>query len=127
MKPVCIDDFGVALYRCRFTGDLVGGEGAVICGAVMPGVRARYVMGANEAAKAAKRESDRNFHESEANCNTCQSLERVPHEKRKGGFLLGRCTNPEGAETQYKSPAQGVIQFHPDDPMNMPCHRARWA
>ena len=66
-------------------------------------------------AKAAKRQNDQWFHESEANCNTCKLLERTKHEKRKDGFLLGNCTNTEK-----------TLMFHPDDPMHMPCYVSRW-
>ena len=126
-ESACVDDFGTALYRCRFTGELVGGEGATTCGANIPGVHAAYVLGTSAAAKAAKKQNDQWFHESEANCNTCSHLQRVTHEKRKDGMLLGRCTNAAKAATPYPAPQPGTILFHPDDPMQMPCYVSRWA
>ena len=111
---VCVDDFGTALYACRFTGRLVGGDAAQTCGAIVPGVRAVYVMADTDAARAAKKASEQAFHESEANCNTCQHLERVPHDKSKAGLLYGRC-NRHGVS----------LDFHPADPMNMQCHNLR--
>ena len=124
---VCVDDYGTALYRCRFTTALVGGANAKLCGAVMPGVKARYVMGNSDEAVNAKRLSDQTFHESEANCNTCGHLKREGHEKIKGGFLLGRCDNPMKVPTPYAERSPGLMVFHPDDPMNMSCYVSRWA
>jgi hypothetical protein len=123
---VFTDDYGVALYKCRYTGELVGGENAKIIGATVPGVKSKYVMSKSEAAKLAKIESDNDFHESEANCNTCRNLCRVPHNKIPGGFLTGKCINPKSEMTPYKASNTDLIMFHPNDPMHMPCYIPRW-
>lgn len=125
-QPICIDDFGTAIYHCRFTGALVGGSSAMICGPIVPGVKAVYIMGASVEAKKKKLESDHAFHESEANCNTCTNLRRVTHDSIKGGFLVAQCGNPDRVPTPYPERAAGLMMFHPSDPMLMPCYFPRW-
>lgn len=106
------DDFGDQVHACHFTGRPTWPSDAVIVGATIPGVKARYVM--HKEAVAEQRQSAVWFHESEANCNTCASLTRKKHEKRKDGKLEGTC--PKGAQ-----------EFHPEDPLHMPCYTSRWA
>ncbi len=115
-EPVCIDDFGVALYRCRFTNELVGGSGAQFIGAFIPGVNKKYVMGNSDLAKEAAKTSRANYDEMESNCNTCANLERIKADSRPDGFLFGRCKTGD---------VRGVMKFHPNDPMNMDCWTAR--
>jgi hypothetical protein len=107
-----IDDFGTAFYECRYTGLPVGGDGATFTGALTPGVKTRYVMGTSEAAKAGMKASRQAFNEMDSNCNTCGNLDRMKHEKRRDGFLLGVCKAGK---------VEGVMTFHPDDYMGMPC------
>jgi hypothetical protein len=69
------------------------------------------------------------FHESEANCNTCSHLDRVKRPKNAAGFLYGRCKSqaPQIEASPYASRAvDGVMMFHPDDFMGMPCYSSRW-
>ena len=124
-QPICVDGFGTEVYACRYTGIPVWADVAVRIGAVMPGVRAVYFMSPMPDAAIAKKASDQAFHENEANCNTCISLERAKHSKNKAGFLYGKCLNPNKAKSLYPE-TNGVMQFHPDDPMNMPCYQPRW-
>lgn len=127
---VCIDDFGNEVFECRYTGALIVAPDGVVIGATMPGVKARYVMADTAEAKQRHKEQGIAFHESEANCNTCRHLQRVLQPKNKGGFLYGRCGNSHGkpdASPYADRSADGVIVFHPDDPMHMPCYASRWA
>ena len=115
-QPVCIDDFGTALYRCRYTAALVGGSGAALTGALVPGVSVTYVMGTSPEAKAAAKASRKAFDEMDANCNMCRNLERQQVGKVKGGFLYGTCKAGFG---------RGVMRFHPNDFMGMECWEPR--
>lgn len=115
-QPICTDNYGAEVYKCRFTGDLVSGDAAQTVGPFIAGVDAVYVMGTGAKAKAAMKVSRANFDESEANCNTCKHLDRVNKGKVAGGFLYGKCK----ARKQL-----GVMQFHPNDPMHMECWQAR--
>ena len=117
-KPICVDDFGVQIFKCRFTGELVGGDTAVTCGANIQGVHAVYVMGVSPESKTAKKVSDFLFNDSEGNCNTCSSLRRVPFKKRRDGLIDGICAN-------HNSKHFGDITFHPNDPLHMPCYSPR--
>lgn len=127
MKPVCVDDYGVEVYRGHYSGVLVWADRAVFFGAVIPQCNSRYlddpVLG-----KEGRRTSFKAFCDSEGNCNTCRHLERTPHAKRRDGFLEGRCRNPVQIERHpYRSRFVGdVMIFHPDDWMGMPCYESRW-
>ena len=99
------------LYNCQYTGLKVRIDDAIFLGPCTPQVSGTYVC--HPAALPAFRKSKRAFDEHEANCNTCQHLERVPHEKRKDGLLLGRCH------------LKASIWFHPDDYMGMHCYEQR--
>lgn len=111
-QPIATDDHGNQVYPCHFTGRPTWPEDAVIVGGTIPNAKARYVM--HRDSKQEQRQSAIWFHESEANCNTCASLTRTKHAKRKDGMLEGTC--PKGERV-----------FHPDDPMDMPCYTSRWA
>ncbi|MBA3622877.1 MAG: hypothetical protein H0W48_00100 [Methylibium sp.] len=122
--PTGADAQDRALYRCQYTGKEVAFGEHIYLGACIPQVRGAYVC--HTSAKDAYRDSKRCFDEFEANCNTCQSLERVPHDK--GALMRGRCTNPTAAfdAHPYRDLARdGVMVFHPDDHMGMPCHQPR--
>ena len=126
---VCTDDFGTLVFRCRYTEHLVWADVAIVIGATMPGVRARYVMAETVEAKAAHKASGIAFHEIEANCNTCRFLERVKRDKNRAAFLYGRCTSAEPkfeASPHFNRREGDVMVFHPDDPMSMPCYVSRW-
>ena len=128
-QPVCSSDYGSSVYLCRYTGVPVLAEDVVVVGATIPGVKARYFMANTEEARKAKKASGIAFHESEANCNTCAHLERVPHKKHWTGFVYGRCTSPNADKSvhPYKDrEVDGVMMMHPDDPMHMPCYKSRW-
>jgi hypothetical protein len=127
-EPITVA-FGVAAYRCHYTQAIIFEDYAVKVGPIMPNLpsgEGQRLIANTDAAKAAHKQSIRWFHESEANCNTCMDLERVPHEKRKGdSFLYGKCKNPEQAKPPYPQ-RDGVMMFPPDDPMHMPCYQPRW-
>ncbi len=124
-QPALVDDFGTCFFRCQFTGALVSAMDAIPVGSRLPGLKARSFIAPGEEARKAWRREGLRFHESEANCNTCASLDRIPS-KERDGFLLGACANPGGRPDliPYSGPA-GTIKFHPDDPMHMPCYVAR--
>lgn len=112
------------VYRCQYTEREVRFGDHVFLGAVVPQVRGAYVCRPD--AKAAFRASRQAFNESEANCNTCRHLQRVPHEKSRAGFLYGRCECADLSAHPYASRiVNGVMPFHPDDFMGMPCYEAR--
>lgn len=125
--PICVDDFGISVYLCRYTNAFVWADAAVVVGSMIAGANVRYVMAATDEAKTAHRVSSIFFHESEENCNTCMHLERVKHEKNSAGLLFGKCKKIP-ATTSHQYPLKnGVMMFHPDDPMHMPCYTSRWA
>lgn len=120
-QPIGVDDFGNCLYECNFTKKIVHiGEG-IYLGPVIPQVNGTYVC--HPDAIEARKTSVKHFNEVEANCNTCKHLERVKHEKAKGGFLYGKCGK---GTTKHLYPVNnGVIMFHPEDWMGMDCWEAR--
>lgn len=125
----CVDDFGVAVYRCHYTSELVWADAAAFVGATMPGVRARYVVSPGPIPLARHKAQGILFHESEANCNTCSDLERVKHAKARDGLMRGKCRNPHSQQeaNPYHNRFDGqVMVFHPDDWMGMPCYNSRW-
>lgn len=127
--PVCVDDYGDLVYRCFYTGAMVSAGNSAITGAMIPGVKARYVMGSGDAAKLARKASSVAFHELDANCNTCKHLQRVAHEKSRAGFVLGMCGNKlaDRSSHPYRDRERdGVMMIHPDDSMRMPCYESRW-
>lgn len=126
---ICVDDFGTAMYRCRHTGVIVPAYDAIAIGATIPGVRARYFIAPTQSARRAMKESGVAFYDADANCNTCAHLIRVGHRKDPAGFLYGRCGSDTGrpADSPYADRhVGGVMVFHPDDPMHMPCYASRW-
>ena len=130
VDAVCVDDFGSNVYVCRYTKRLVWAEVARVVGAMLPGVKAHYVVEDTIEGRAEHKQSGIWFHESEANCNTCANLERVTRPKN-AGFLYGRCKSGKSCnatDSPYTDRTRGeVICFHPDDPMHMPCYESRWA
>lgn len=113
------------LYRCHYSGEPVSLGASIFIGPCVPQVHGTYVC--HPAAKPAFQESKRAFDESEANCNTCRHLHRVVH-KRSAGVLYGRCLSPAqdmGAHPYRDRIVYGVMPFHPDDYMGMPCYEAR--
>lgn len=123
-----VDDFGdIVLARCRYTGELFDASTGIIRGPTIPNVAVAYLDGPNSAKLHA--ENVALFHENDANCNTCRNLERVKHPKEPSGFLYGRCSSPVGkpsASPYADRTHNGVMIFHPDDPMLMPCYESRW-
>ncbi len=110
--PVCTDDYGNAVYRCQFTGDFTD-ETAILAGAFLSSVSGAYVC--SPRSREAYKESRKAFDESEANCNTCSSMRRLPHKKRRDGMVEVGCLR------------KNIIRMtiHPDDPMHMECWSAR--
>ena len=117
-QPICTDNDGTSIYKCRHTAKLTGGKDAKFTGAFVPGVKAVYVMSNSLEAYAAEKQSRADYDEMEANCNTCKHLTRSNVGKVKGGFLYGTCA--------IKAVAS-AMQFHPHDAMNMGCWVGRKA
>jgi hypothetical protein len=102
--------------KCDFTD--VETEDYVMVG-FLPGLKANLALANTKEAKVEYRRQMENFRETEANCNTCRHLIRVPHKKDSAGFLRGKCT--QLSSTGYPI----AIEFHPDDPMHMRCYEGR--
>lgn len=111
-----VDDFGWLFYKCQFTGEMVIPPEFIFLGAVTPQVNGSYVCAPD--ANPARRESVKLFHESEANCNTCKKLERIPHAKQHPS-----ATHRGICKKIHLYPVE--ITFHPDDFMGMDCWEAR--
>lgn len=121
-KVICIDDFGNEVYKCHWTGILVSTADSVITGGFIPGVKGAYVAVKDHID--AMRESRSAYDEMESNCNTCKNLERVKSNLR-GGFLNGKCLSSPSFENMQYPTINGVMMFHPHDPMHMPCWEPR--
>ncbi len=113
-QPICTDDYGTSVYACRYSKLATWADEAVKIGALIPGVKAAFYM--HPESRNLHKKSVAAFHESEANCNTCRDLRRIPHAKSPHGFLQGVCA---------RGKLPGVYSFNPDDPMHMDCWRAR--
>ena len=101
------------VYECHWTDAWVKEQDVIWSGAIMPNVKFKYAC--TPGYEAERKKEVNYFNEIEANCNTCKHLRRVPHEKCKSGFLYGKCKESKGE----------IMQFHPDDPMYMPCYEPR--
>lgn len=114
---------GEPTYRCHWTGEMVKESEMILTPPILP-----QVLGKHPAApgyEPARRRSYIDFCEMDANCNTCQNLDRVPHEKQKGGMLFGRC---KSVPINHPYPIlDGVMTFHPEDFMGMECYESRFA
>lgn len=122
-----VDNCGPETYTCRYTGKPVSAQDVTMVGALIPGVQTQYAVSPEGMAQ--HRQSVVWFHEAEANCNTCKDLERVSHNKGKGGFLYGRCNSAVQDLESHPYSTQfvdGVMIFHPHDPMHMPCYSSRF-
>lgn len=125
---LCVDNFGDGIYLCHHTNNIVHADDAVIVGAIVPSVNAKYVV-LRGIGELAHKQSAQWFHESEANCNTCKHLVRVVHKKSKDGFLYGKCNSKtQDIELhQYRGEWVGdIMKFHPHDPMHMSCYDSRF-
>lgn len=107
------------IYICQYTKKQVHINDAIYLGPIIPQVNGTYVC--HPDAPQARAESVKQFNRTEANCNTCKNLERVPHDKR-GGFQRGKCGKAKNHPYPVKD---GAITFHPDDHMGMECYEAR--
>lgn len=125
MNPVCVSDYGVAVYRCRFTGVPVYADNCRIVGPMIPQARGvQYVASLDS--RDAEKASRKLFDENEANCNTCKHLKRVPGRKGLSGLLYGKCmATPDDSHPYLSRFDCGVMPFAPDDWMGMPCWEAR--
>lgn len=110
-KPILNKPDQDGLYTCQYSGLKVKLSDAIFLGPCTPQVNGTYVC--HPTATPEFRKSKRAFDAHEANCNTCEHLERIPHEKCKSGLLLGRCH------------LQSELKFHPDDYMGMLCYKQR--
>lgn len=93
---------------------------------VVPDSWVKRIWNAN-LSKGERKESRRCFDELDANCNTCVHLVRVANNKSTdGGFLTGTCEHQDEYPHPYKARERnGVMLFHPNDFMGMPCHKLR--
>lgn len=122
--PTCTDDFGDAIYRCRYTGAPVRPDDARFVGSFSASVSGVYVAG-NDSKAAEKRERVA-FDAMDANCNTCAKFRRIPHDRDAAGFVKGRCA--QGAESPLMYRRDGETYWvHPVDAMLMDCYVARQA
>jgi hypothetical protein len=112
---VCVDDFGNSVVRCHYTGKLVhvGDPTAQYIGPVTPQAPGTYLCAAD--AREAFKKSRALFDESEANCNTCTHLQRIPHGKQHPSAPMRGVCGANGA----------ALVFHPDDFMGMSCWEGR--
>ena len=121
---VCVDDYGEAVFRGHYSGELVRASQAVYVGPVIPQAPLCYVDGPN--GRAARAKSVRAFDENEANCNTCRHLIRLPGSKGVSGLLRGRCAGTaDWSWHPYPADRGGVMRFAPDDWMGMACYEQR--
>lgn len=133
---IITDDFGNLLYvYSNITNDsplsnkIIKGDrflttnNAVVIGSIIPCLNVQYLI--HQDHLDIHKQSVKNFHESERNCNTCRFLTRVKHDKDSSGFLYGKCENENCSNTLYGSTKEHMI-FHPDDPMHMDCYVPRW-
>lgn len=65
-----------------------------------------------------KKEERAAYNDVNMNCNACLKLERVKQEKRKDGFMFGKC---DSTEAQMYPQTNGLIKFHSEDWMGMKC------
>lgn len=120
-RKILNTEISPGVYLCPYTGKSVELKNAILLGPILPSVSGSYVC--HPDAVQERKKSVEYFNESEANCNTCKNLERVQHDKKKGGFLLGKCLKKV---TEHIYPMKGeVFMFHPEDPMGMKCWEGR--
>lgn len=110
---VCVDDFGNEVVICQYTRNPVSVADAIYIGPCIPQLNGTYLCAAD--AMPAFKASKRNFDEMDANCNSCQHLERVQFVRNSSTALMpGVC-----GRTKEK------LLFHPDDHMGMVCWEGR--
>ena len=112
-----MDDYGNAVFECRFTKRPVIIGNHRISGNTIPQANVCYVAGLDTWAQ--ERESRAAFHESEANCNMCANFVRSPYDRRTfaySGVFHGRCKIGE---------KEGEYMVAPDDYMGMACWTPR--
>lgn len=111
-KPIATDDQGNEVYLCQFSKKPVSTDESINLGPLMANVSGTYIC--HPEGIQARKESKKNFDEMDANCNTCKNLQRLHHDKRKDGQLVGVC----------KVTADKLL-FHPDDHMGKECWESR--
>lgn len=125
--PLCVDDFGELVYRCRHTDAPTWASRSYIVGSLIPGVGAKYMAALGT--EHIQRQQAADFHEAEGNCNMCRHLRRLPKPKTADGILHGLCDRPGEPERrramQSMLPMDHTMRFHPHDPLHMPCWQAR--
>ncbi len=110
--PLCVDDFGNLVYRCKYTQAIVTTDVAIFIGPCLPQLNGTYVCAPD--AWPVFKKSARDFAEMDANCNTCRHLARNKPPKNPHAPWSGMCLF-SGKPTA----------FHPDDWMGMECWSAR--
>jgi len=139
---------GELIYVCHWTGKRVKESEMILTAPCIPQVKGLHP--AAPGYKEARRESYEAFCDSDANCNTCRHLERIPHEKCQYRMLYGRCKSTPINHPYIEKPRNWFlsslwtvvllvrkifflnlfwkipITFHPDDCMNMECYESRF-
>jgi hypothetical protein len=113
----CTDDYGDVWYSCIYTGILTHCDNCTKSGSLIPGVKVNYFISKSPESLVLHKQNQVSFHESEASCNTCTNLNRLPHPKNKFGFVEGSC---------LVGRIKGKMQIHPEDPMHIPCYVSRF-
>lgn len=67
------------------------------------------------------------YEAAEQNCNTCAHLIRIKHAPQTDGMLYGRCGvgSLDLSTALHTRSDDGVMKFHPEDPMHMKCWESR--
>lgn len=125
LSTAIVNDYGMLVYRCLYTGRWTQADEAKLVGSIAGNFIGSFVM--HKESTKEKKESDTAFYESEQNCNTCIHLKRVKHSKDHG-FLQGECMNEHTQKNliPYVADIETNVKFHPQDPMHMPCYVSRF-
>lgn len=116
------------IVQCRYTGKMIPISQAVISPALIPGVKSTLYHENSPEGWQHHKENVAAYEISEANCNTCKYLKRIKHEKDSSGFLYGICEKKSQLLSEYtfhKRDKDGIMTFHPHDPMGMDCYESR--
>jgi hypothetical protein len=112
------------LAVCHYTKGLITRKDAIVLGAVVPQAPVSYLC--HPLSVQARKESVKQFNDSEQNCNTCKHLKRVKFDKaywKTSGLQPGECFN-EHKKPMYQREGNTVL-FAPDDCMSQECYASR--
>jgi hypothetical protein len=82
-------DFSECICQCPYTNTQFKAKDGIVLGAIIPEVNHSYLCHPN--ATSARKQSKILFDISEANCNTCIHLQRIPHKNRDS--MKGYCNS----------------------------------